>query len=91
MAELREVFDRGFSAVFQAAEAEGVAISGPPFGFYPRMPGDTVEVVVGFPWGALSPPTAKSNPSSSRVAGWSPAPTSAPTKRYRDHRRAPGR
>jgi effector-binding domain-containing protein len=49
MAELREVFDRGFSAAFQEAEAQGVAITGPPFGFYPRMPGDTVEVVVGFP------------------------------------------
>jgi effector-binding domain-containing protein len=49
MAELREVFDRGFPAVVQAAEAQHVAITGPPFGFYPRMPGDTVAVVVGFP------------------------------------------
>jgi effector-binding domain-containing protein len=49
MAELREVFDRGFHEVVQAAEAQGVAITGPPFGFYPRMPGDTVQAVVGFP------------------------------------------
>jgi effector-binding domain-containing protein len=56
MAELREVFDRGFSAVVQAAEAQGVAITGPPFGFYPRMPGETVAVVVGFPVaGAIEP------------------------------------
>lgn len=49
MTELREVFDRGFPAVMQAVEAQGIAITGPPFGFYPRMPGDTVAVVVGFP------------------------------------------
>ena len=49
MAELRNVFDRGFHAVMQAVTAQGVAITGPPFGFYPRMPGDTVAVVVGFP------------------------------------------
>jgi effector-binding domain-containing protein len=49
MAELRKVFERGFHAVMQAVAAQGVAITGPPFGFYPRMPGDTVTVVVGFP------------------------------------------
>lgn len=49
MAELREVFDRGFGAVMEAAGAQGVPVVGPPFGFYPRMPGETVEVVVGFP------------------------------------------
>jgi effector-binding domain-containing protein len=49
MAELRNVFDRGFHAVMQAVEAQGVAITGPPFGFYPRMPGETVAVIVGFP------------------------------------------
>ena len=49
MSDLRDVFDRGFPAVARAAEAQGVAIAGPPFGFYPRMPGDTVAVVVGFP------------------------------------------
>lgn len=49
MAELRSVFDRGFHAVMHTVEAQGVAIAGPPFGFYPRMPGDTVAVIVGFP------------------------------------------
>jgi effector-binding domain-containing protein len=49
MAELRDVFDRGFPAVVQAVEAQGVALVGPPFGFYPSMPGETVEVLVGFP------------------------------------------
>lgn len=52
MAELREVFDRGFPAVMQAVMTQGGAIAGPPFGYYPRMPGETVEVVVGFPVGA---------------------------------------
>lgn len=49
MAELRTLFDRAFGEVMRAAGAQGVGIAGPPFGFYPRMPGDTVAVVVGFP------------------------------------------
>jgi AraC family transcriptional regulator len=49
MAELPHVFDRGFPAVMQAVAAQGIAIAGPPFGFYPRLPADTVAVVVGFP------------------------------------------
>lgn len=55
MSELREVFDRGFPAVMQAAAEQGIAITGPPFGFYPRSPDDTVAVAVGFPLaGALT-------------------------------------
>jgi hypothetical protein len=42
MEELRTVFDRGFGEVMRVAEAQGVPINGPPFGFYPRMPTDTV-------------------------------------------------
>lgn len=49
MDELRNVFDRAFPEVLRAAGTQGVAIAGPPFGFYPRMPGETVAVVVGFP------------------------------------------
>ncbi len=49
MAEIRTVFDRGFGEVMRVAEDQGVAITGPPFGFYPRMPTSTVEVAVGFP------------------------------------------
>jgi effector-binding domain-containing protein len=49
MAELRSVFDRGFQLVMAAVSNQGRSITGPPFGFYPRMPGATVEVVVGFP------------------------------------------
>ena len=49
MEELRTVFDRGFGEVVRVAEAQGLTITGPPFGFYLRMPTDTVEVAVGFP------------------------------------------
>lgn len=49
MEELRSVFDHGFREVMRIAEAQGVAIAGPPFGFYPRKPTDTVAVMVGFP------------------------------------------
>lgn len=49
MAELPDVFHRAFGAVAQAVGAQGIAIAGPPFGFYPRMPTDTVTVVAGFP------------------------------------------
>ena len=56
MEELRAVFDRGFAEVMRVTQEQGVAISGPPFGFYPRMPTDTVEVVVGCPVaGAVAP------------------------------------
>jgi hypothetical protein len=37
---------------------QGVAIIGPPFGFHLRLPSDTVEVAVGFPWPLRSPRTA---------------------------------
>lgn len=49
MAELQNVFGRGFAAVAQAAATQGIALTGPPFAFYPRMPTDTVEVIAGFP------------------------------------------
>ncbi|HRA35196.1 MAG TPA: GyrI-like domain-containing protein [Acidimicrobiales bacterium] len=49
MAELPGVFDRAFPEVMRAVGVQGVPITGPPFGFYPRMPGDTVAVLVGFP------------------------------------------
>lgn len=57
MAELTSVFDRGFHEVMAAVEAQGIAVAGPPFGFYPRMPGETVEVLVGFPVGAPVEPS----------------------------------
>ena len=53
--ELPSVFDRAFHAVIDVARAQGLAVTGPPFGFYPRMPAATVEVAAGFP---LSGPVA---------------------------------
>jgi effector-binding domain-containing protein len=49
IAHLRTVFDRGFGEVMRVIRAQRVDVTGPPFGFYPRMPTDTVEVLVGFP------------------------------------------
>jgi effector-binding domain-containing protein len=54
--ELRGVFDRGFHAVMRVVQAQGLTVTGPPFGFYPRMPTDTVEVAVGFPVAAAIEP-----------------------------------
>ena len=49
MAELPSLFDRGYRAIAEAVAAAGRTIVAPPFGFYPRMPGETVEVWLGFP------------------------------------------
>jgi effector-binding domain-containing protein len=49
MADLPAFFERAFSEAAAAAEASGVQIVGPPFGFYPEMPTETVAVEVGFP------------------------------------------
>lgn len=49
MSEIRSVFDRGFPLVIEAVREQGVQPTAPPFGYYPRMPGETVEVAVGFP------------------------------------------
>lgn len=49
LAELTTVFDRGFREVMAAVARQGRSVTGPPFGYYPRTPGPTVEVVVGFP------------------------------------------
>lgn len=49
MQDLTTVFDRGFHETARVAAEQDIAIVGAPFGFYPRMPTDTVEVLVGFP------------------------------------------
>jgi effector-binding domain-containing protein len=67
MEQLRSVFDRGFGEVMRVTASQGVAITGPPFGFYPRMPTDTVEVVVGFP--VAAPVTADGEVSGFELPG----------------------
>ncbi len=49
MSELIGFFDRAFHTVMGAVEAQGVAITGPPFAMYYRMPTDTVDLAAGFP------------------------------------------
>lgn len=49
VAELPGFFGRAFEAVLAVLAAQGVGPTGPPFGSYPGMVGDTVEVAAGFP------------------------------------------
>lgn len=46
---LPALFDRAFHEVTRAVAAQSLTVTGPPFGFYPRMPKATVEVAAGFP------------------------------------------
>jgi effector-binding domain-containing protein len=54
--ELPAFFERAFREAAEAANASGVAIIGPPFGFYPAMPAETVVVEAGFPVAARPEP-----------------------------------
>ncbi len=49
VADLPAFFERAFTAAAAAAEASGVQIVGPPFGFYPEVPRATVTIEAGFP------------------------------------------
>lgn len=48
-AELAAFFEDAFHQAAAQAQEAGLEIVGPPFGFYPRMPDETVEVEAGFP------------------------------------------
>lgn len=50
--EMTAFFGRAFETVMRVLGAQGVHPAGPPLGFYPSMPGATVEVAAGFPVGA---------------------------------------
>ena len=52
IADIPALMDRGLHAVMAAVAASGVAVTGPPFARYLRMPTDTVDVEVGFPGSA---------------------------------------
>ncbi|MDO3395680.1 GyrI-like domain-containing protein [Nocardioides sp. SOB44] len=56
--DLPGFFGRAFSSVPAAAAAAGVELVGPPFGLFPSMPGETVEVEAGFPVSAATGATA---------------------------------
>jgi effector-binding domain-containing protein len=49
MERLTEFFPRAFGAAMAAAQAQGVALAGPPFGKYYGIPGESVDVEAGFP------------------------------------------
>jgi effector-binding domain-containing protein len=49
VADLPQFFQTAFVSSFTAARDSGVAISGPPFAFYPEMPTETVAIEAGFP------------------------------------------
>lgn len=49
MAEIKQFFDRAIPAVMAALASLGTHPIGPPFAKYFGMPGDTVELEVGFP------------------------------------------
>lgn len=47
--ELAAFFGRAFTAVAEVLAAQGVEPTGPPFGYYPCMPGEFIDVEAGFP------------------------------------------
>jgi len=49
MDELADFFGRAFGAVMAAVEQSEHSVVGPPFGYYPSVPGDVVELEAGFP------------------------------------------
>ena len=49
IAEFPGFFEAAFHSVAAAVDASAVEIVGPPFGFYPTMPSETVVVEAGFP------------------------------------------
>src|SRR5690606_14871977 len=48
-AEIRSVYDRGFPELMRVVQSSGAQMLGAPFGYYPRMPSDTIEVLIGIP------------------------------------------
>jgi len=62
MSEVGTIFDRAFGEVVGVLEAQGLTPTGPPFGFYPRMPGETVEVAAGFPASGTVTPSGDVTP-----------------------------
>ena len=49
MSGLTAFFDRAFHAVMEVAQAQEIAVTGPPFAVYHSMPTATVDLAAGFP------------------------------------------
>ncbi len=62
IANFPEFFERAFACAAAAVEAAGVEIVGPPFGFYPDRPTDTVAVEAGFPVSGPVEPDGDAHP-----------------------------
>jgi effector-binding domain-containing protein len=48
-ADLRSFFDETYPRLFAAAAAQGVTVAGPPFAMYHGMPGEVIDLEIGFP------------------------------------------
>lgn len=55
-------FGDAFATAARAAEACGVDIVGPPFGFYPETPTETVRIEAGFPVSAPATTVGDAHP-----------------------------
>ncbi len=62
IADLPQFFESAFAEAARAADVAGVEIVGPAFGFYPRMPTETVAVEAGFPVSASVASTGRAHP-----------------------------
>ncbi|MEM9608377.1 MAG: GyrI-like domain-containing protein [Actinomycetota bacterium] len=60
--DLPGFFERAFADAAAGAQAAGVEIIGPPFGYYPATDGDVVAVEAGFPVTALVGETDSTHP-----------------------------
>lgn len=67
MSELTSFFDRAFHAVMEVAQAQEIAVTGPPFALYYGMPSDTVDLAAGFPTAA--PVTSADGVAASELPG----------------------
>jgi len=57
VADIPAFFERAFVSSAAAAGAAGIEIVGPPFGYYPDMPTETVAIEAGFPVAGPVEPT----------------------------------
>lgn len=47
--EMPDFFGNAYHRVMEAVTAAGVSVVGPPFGYYPSMPTETITIEAGFP------------------------------------------
>ncbi|GAA2783588.1 GyrI-like domain-containing protein [Saccharopolyspora taberi] len=57
MSEIADFYDRSFQEIGRTLAAQSLAPTGPAFGLYHGIPGETAELEVGFPTGRPVEPT----------------------------------